>query len=143
MQYMYQPQGYNPAIAETQNGYYFMVGFICFMQIKIPCPLFPFATSQIVCIMKNQSGKVMNCNACIICGISPDQNFVAYYKDFLYVLSGYNPSTQSTIPELVQLSPDGSQHKQNLFSRRMFFPWPSIEAICITLKKATWTSLIP
>ncbi len=110
MQTMYKAQGYNPFMAETGDGYYFILGSFLFYADKTSLqPIVVCNKPNCLHYDETDPAAIPNCNAWI--GAQASRPFLSYYDGDLYVLSNFNSSTKSIIPELIQISFDGSKRK--------------------------------
>lgn len=110
-QYMFHMQGSNIHMAEVKDGYYFLNACFLFYADKSTMQPIPVCNKP-NCLHDKETDptKVYQCNA-YISSPSPTYSFLTLYKDKLYVLSCLNTTTDSTNPELIEISTDGTKRR--------------------------------
>ncbi len=109
-QYMFHAQGLNLTMAATEDGYYLLIhDYIFYADKDTMKPTVLCNKPDCLHEKETDSNRVFYCNAFAKSGLS--NNFLALYKDKLYVISGFDNAQQKEQPQLVSISLDGTNRK--------------------------------
>ena len=108
--YIFQPQGLNSTMAAAEDGYYLLIhDYIFYADKNTMKPTILCNKPDCLHEKETDSSRVFYCNAFAKSGLS--NNFLALYKDRLYVISGFDNAQQKELPQLVSISLDGTNRK--------------------------------